>query len=376
MMWLVVMMPLVIMAVMAAFRSFRLATGNWQLATLGLEPRGRPALPVGALLGSLTFQVQNNHLGQELAMAAVPLQGELDVGPRRVTVVERIPFQVKPAVNRCGAVPELEEADGHIAMRSRHVTSTDWGPRRETLSAAVPVIVPSSAVPNRSPRIPSDDTAPVDAVDRSFVEVRPFEILAKAMREDDVGVKVNNPILTPNLVNCPLDQPGLVKQPTPAMFLGEHVADRHFLAHPARLVVVGRGHDNEIVDQNSGDASRFRKEVAVSHTNCDCLDSQSDSPVTSCKSNRGSALPASSRSHEPSMTIPKPEASNWSTKVDAGFIKKSSWLLVPSCQSDKPVAFARLSTSNWQLGNWQRSVHIAVGIMFDTLVPPDCPVGS
>ena len=54
------------------------------------EPRRRPAFPVGAQGRRLALEMEHDHLGKDLPVPAVPLKGELNVGPGRVAVLERI----------------------------------------------------------------------------------------------------------------------------------------------------------------------------------------------------------------------------------------------------------------------------------------------
>ncbi len=176
--------------------------------------------------------------------------------------------------------------------------------------APISVIVPAAVVANLAPRFPTNHVAAIGAVDCSFIEMRPVEVLPEAAGENDVGVEVEDPVVRPDLVNRPLDQPRLVERPIAAVLFGKDVPDRHLLAHAARLVIVGRRHDDEVVDKTAIDTGALLEEIAVTDTDCDRLDFQSDSPIGRARLNRGSALAGSSRSHQPASTRPKPAGSN------------------------------------------------------------------
>ncbi len=61
--------------------------------------------------------MQDDDLGQKLAIPAVPLQGELDIGPGGVAMIQGIALLVEPPVDHRGAVPELEEANRDVTMK-------------------------------------------------------------------------------------------------------------------------------------------------------------------------------------------------------------------------------------------------------------------
>ncbi len=134
------------------------------------------------------------------------------------------------------------------------------------------MIVPSPRVTQLGPGVPAGDIAAISPVDGSFIGMSPVEVLAKPARQNDVGVKVEDPVLRPDLVERPLDQPCLVERPVAPMLFGEHVPDRHLLANPARLMIVRRRDDHQVVNERAVDTGGFFEEVPVPATDRDCLD--------------------------------------------------------------------------------------------------------
>ncbi len=113
---MVTILPGVAPAAPSIFRLLQRTTGNGRLTIRRPECPSRAARPVRPLRRLFTFEMQDDHLGQKLAIPPVPLERELHVGPGRVAVIERIAFLVKPAVDHRGAVPELEETNRNVAV--------------------------------------------------------------------------------------------------------------------------------------------------------------------------------------------------------------------------------------------------------------------
>ena len=124
-------------------------------------------------------------------MSAIPLEGELDVGPGRVAVVERVVAQVIAVVDHRRAMEELKEADRHVPMNLRHPARADLELGVKPVAALMGVIIPGAGVLLQSlPFVPAGQVAAIGAIDRPFVEVRPVEVLSELPRQHDVGVEM------------------------------------------------------------------------------------------------------------------------------------------------------------------------------------------
>src|ERR1019366_5599065 len=106
------------------------------------EPRRGPPGPVGADRGRGAFQVQDDHLGQNLAEPPVPLKGKLYVSPRRVPVVVAVLADVVAVLNQCRAVEELKEADRDIAVDLTDPSRANGIERVEPVAAFMGVVIP------------------------------------------------------------------------------------------------------------------------------------------------------------------------------------------------------------------------------------------
>ena len=94
----------------------------------------------------LALEMQHDHLGQDLPVAAVPLKGELNVGAGRVTMLKRIMTQVIAVFGHRRAMEQLEETDRHITMNLRHPARADLELGVKPVAAFVGMIIP---VPRR-----------------------------------------------------------------------------------------------------------------------------------------------------------------------------------------------------------------------------------
>ena len=116
---------------------------------------------------------------------------------------------------------ELKSPDRRIAVHRANQPAHHRVLGVKPVPHLVRVVVPAvDRAFERLPFLPADDPLPVGAVDASLVEVRPVEQPAKLPRQHDVGVEMENPIASADLVECPIDQPRLIKRSAAAMVFG------------------------------------------------------------------------------------------------------------------------------------------------------------
>src|SRR4051794_13999486 len=122
--------------------------------------------------------MQDDHLGDELTMAAIPLQGELDVGPRGVAVVGRIDALVVSMLGHRRAMQELEEPDRNITMYRRDPARAYLKLGVEPVAALMGMIVPGPCMMLEPlPLVPTRQIAAVNSIDCALVEMCPVEVL-------------------------------------------------------------------------------------------------------------------------------------------------------------------------------------------------------
>ena len=215
-------------------------------------------------------------------MPAIPLKSELDVGPGRVAVLERIMTQVITVVGHRAAVKQLEKADRHVAVNLRHPARADLELGMKPVAAFVGVVIPGAGVLLQSlPFVPTVQVAAIGAVNHPFVEVRPVEVFSELPRQHDVGVEVENPVLGTDLVEPALNHPGLVERPVAAMIVRKHMVDRVLPAYRPRFLVVGRRDDDQIVEKWQVFGQGGREKIAVPNTDDHRFDSHLRiSPIT------------------------------------------------------------------------------------------------
>ena len=112
----------------------------------GPESRRRPAFPVGAQGRRLALEVKHDHLGEDLPVPPIPLEGKLDVGPGRVAVLKRIMTQVITVVGHRRTMKELEKTDGHVSMNLRHPARADLKLGVKPVTTFVGMVIPGTGI--------------------------------------------------------------------------------------------------------------------------------------------------------------------------------------------------------------------------------------
>jgi hypothetical protein len=142
------------------------------------------------------------------------------------------------------------------------------------VSAFVGVVIPGSGVLLESlPLVEAEEVASVGAIDFSFVEVCPVEVLAELTRQDDVGVEVENPVLAADLVEAAIDHPALVERAAATMVVGQDMVNGVPTTDGSRLFVVRRRDDDQVVDEREIFRQCGREKVPIANTDLDNLNS-------------------------------------------------------------------------------------------------------
>ncbi len=169
----------------------------------------------------------------------------------RIAVLDRIAPHVVAAIAHGRSMEKLEESDRAVTVDLRHPSRAERALRMEPVPAFVSMVIPGPGILLEAfPFVPADQVATIGAVDRAIVEVGPVEVLAKLTGQDDVGIKVKNPILAANLIQPALNHPSLVERAAAAMVIGEHVMDRMPAANLDRLLVVRRRDNHQVINES------------------------------------------------------------------------------------------------------------------------------
>ncbi len=188
----------------------------------GAESRRRAAFPVRAERGRFAFEMQDDYFGEHGALSAVPLQCELNVGSGCIPVAVSVRLLMISASHGIAAVEKLEEPDRNVPVELTDPARAHLQFRVKPVPAFMGMIVPGAGVLLESlPLVPSDDVTAIRSIDFSLIEVRPVDELAEFSRQYDVGVEMQNPVLSPDLVEGSIDHAALIERSAALVFVGK-----------------------------------------------------------------------------------------------------------------------------------------------------------
>lgn len=157
--------------------------------------------------------MHGDQLGEEDALAAVPLQAVLDIAAAGVAMMARVGADAVAGLFVGRSVPELEEADRDVAFLGAGPAIADLEARREEdgMRAAIVGPIEIAGCQEAFPIGLSVAHDAIAAVNVGFVEVGPIEEGAGAARQDDVGIDVEAKAVLGKMLQAAFDHAALVE---------------------------------------------------------------------------------------------------------------------------------------------------------------------